>query len=97
MSAQRVLELTNTLHDPARRWIPVKMTTGVRAVLLGALALLCACIAGLEAVPLAGEMTRSKVVDVYESPEFRAYGLAAQPPGDRERSEVHRIRRLRFF
>ena len=60
------------------------VTAGARAVQLGALALLSACTA---VVPPAGEMARSKVVDVYESLEFRAYGLAAQPLGDRGRSE----------
>ena len=87
MWVQRFLELTSTLYDPARRWNPVKTTTSVRAAQLGALVLLSACTAELEAVPPAGDMVRSKIVDVYESPEFIAYGLAAQPPGDRERPE----------
>ena len=73
--------------DSVRQWNPVKVTMGVRVAQLGVLALLSACTAGLEAVPPAGEMARSKVVDVYESPELRAYGLAAQPPGNWERSE----------
>ncbi len=84
MSAQRILNPTSTLRDSAQWRNPVKETMGARAALLCVLALLSACTSGVEVVPLVGEMARSKVVNVYESPEFRAYGIAAQPTGDRE-------------
>ncbi len=58
---------------------------GARAALLGALALLPACMAS--SGDAAGDLARPEEVSAYESPEIRAYGIAAQPSAGHKGSQ----------